>query len=162
VQYHLRCEIEDKLLSFLNIKRMPNPHFLPYNGIFKNKTYDFVIKIDNLSIFDPNGNTRKLIPKSNNEFYVERLPVIIRFISSELIIMAGMQIIEKWTEIGLEYKKLIFWIKLCTPQLRITNGNCSPPVRRFGLRKTPVGLTPFVVFCLRHIWGRGHLLRKVL
>ena len=31
-----------------------------------------------------------------------------------------------------------------------------------GLRKTTVGLTPFMWFCLRHSLGRGHLLRKVL
>ena len=28
--------------------------------------------------------------------------------------------------------------------------------------KTVVGLEALVRFCLRHIWGRGHLLRKVL
>jgi hypothetical protein len=26
--------------------------------------------------------------------------------------------------------------------LRLTNGNCSPPVRRFGFHKTPFGLRP--------------------
>jgi hypothetical protein len=32
----------------------------------------------------------------------------------------------------------------------------------FGLRKTAVGLSPFVRFSLRHIWGRGSMLRIAL
>ena len=46
--------------------------------------------------------------------------------------------------------------------LHITNGNSFTALRRFGLRKTAVGLKSFMQFCLRHIWGRRHLLRKVL
>jgi len=39
--------------------------------------------------------------------------------------------------------------------LRITNGNCSPPVRRFGLRKTAVGLRPLYGFSPPHFAVAG-------
>ena len=50
---------------------------------------------------------------------------------------------------------------------RLTNGNCSPPIRRFGFRKTPFGLTPSAVFCSTTFcqpWSRtkGSMLHKPL
>ena len=46
--------------------------------------------------------------------------------------------------------------------LRLTNGNCSPPVRRFGLQKTAVGAKRLCAVFLRHILRFLVLLRKPL
>ena len=43
------------------------------------------------------------------------------------------------------YENIVI-IMLAQQNHRITNGKCSPPIRRFGLRKTAVGLAPFVRF----------------
>jgi len=42
-----------------------------------------------------------------------------------------------------------------TPLLRITYGNCSPPIRRFGFRKTAVGLRPLCGFTPPHFAVAG-------
>jgi len=38
---------------------------------------------------------------------------------------------------------------------RITNGNCSPPIRRLGFRKTAVGLRPLCGFAPPHFAVAG-------
>jgi len=48
------------------------------------------------------------------------------------------------------------------PTHRITNGICSAPIRRFGLRKTPVGLSALCGVFLRHIFAVAGTLRVPL
>jgi len=45
---------------------------------------------------------------------------------------------------------------------RITNGNCSPPIRRFGLRKTAVGQRPLCGFTTPHFAVAGLCYAKSL
>jgi hypothetical protein len=93
---------EDEMLSFLEINRIPGPDALPQNGVYKNELSGFVIKVDGLSFIDPTGQTRKLFPKSQNEFYVDWLPTVLRF-ENEKIIISGSQICERWTATGMVY-----------------------------------------------------------
>ena len=97
---------EDEMLSFLDINRIPNPDALPQDGVYANEALGYVIKVDGLSFIDPTGQTRKLHPKSQNEFYVDWLPTVLQF-EDEKIIISGSQISERWTTTGMVYKKRI-------------------------------------------------------
>ena len=95
---------EDEMLSFLDVNRIPNPDAFPQNGIYENEILGFVIKVDGLSFIDPTGQARKLFPKSQNEFYVDWLPTVLRFEDNRIII-SGSQICERWTTTGMIYSK---------------------------------------------------------
>lgn len=95
---------EAKMLSFLDLKLIPDINAYPKEGVYKNVDLGFDIRIDGLSMIDPTGKNRRLIPKSENEFYVEWLPVCILFQNDEIII-TGSQICERWTITGLRYRK---------------------------------------------------------
>ena len=69
-----------------------------------NKALGFVIKVDGMSIIDPNKNTRRLHPKTSNEFYVDWLPTTLRFEDNKIII-SGSQVVDHWTETGMIYEK---------------------------------------------------------
>ncbi|MDR3119773.1 MAG: hypothetical protein LBU58_00285, partial [Clostridiales bacterium] len=90
---------EDTMLSFLDVNRIPSPNIFPQNGVYTNEKLNFVIKIEGLSCIDPTGKTRKLFPKSHNEFYVDWLPTVLRF-DDKGIIISGSQIGERWTTTG--------------------------------------------------------------
>lgn len=96
---------EDEMLSFLNVNRIPSPDAFPQNGIYTNVNLGFVIRVDGLSITDPTEKTRKLFPKSHNEFYVDWLPTVLRF-EDKRIIISGSQICERWTTTGMIYSKI--------------------------------------------------------
>ena len=96
---------EDEMLSFLSVRRIPGPVAYPQNGVYKNEKLDFVISVDGLSFVDPTGQTRKLFPKSQNEFYVDWLPTILRFEDNNIVI-SGSQICERWTATGTTYCKI--------------------------------------------------------
>ncbi|MBO5473569.1 MAG: hypothetical protein J6A08_07280 [Lachnospiraceae bacterium] len=98
-------DLEDEMLSFLGVKRTPNIDACAPNGIYKNRELGYIIKVENLSIFDPNGTERKLTPKSQNEFYVDWLPVILRF-ENDRIVVAGSQIGDRWSTTGMQYDKV--------------------------------------------------------
>jgi hypothetical protein len=96
---------EDKMLSFLDANRIPSPDAFPQNGVYTNEALGFVISVDGLSCIDPIGQTRKLIPKSHNEFYIDWLPTVLRF-EDDKIIISGSQICERWTTTGMNYNKI--------------------------------------------------------
>ena len=97
---------ENKMLSFLELDNIPSPNFLPPNGVYRNEELNFEIIVDGLMIVDPDGSDKKLTPKTANEFYVERLPMILRFENSEQLIMSGLQICARWSNTGMVYKKI--------------------------------------------------------
>ncbi|MEA4823990.1 MAG: hypothetical protein VB111_07750 [Clostridiaceae bacterium] len=98
--------LEDEMLSFLDVNRIPSPNAFPQNGVYKNEALSFVIRVDGLSITDPTEKTRKIFPKTNNEFYVDWLPTILRFEDNRIII-SGSQICERWTTTGMIYDKIV-------------------------------------------------------
>ena len=97
--------LEEKMLSFLDIDRMPGPNALPQSGVYKNEAAGFVISVDGLSIMDPTGKERELLPKTDNEFYIDWLPTTLRFEESRIVI-SGSQICERWTATGTIYNKM--------------------------------------------------------
>ena len=95
---------EDKILSYLNVNRAQEPDAYPQNGVYFNEATGFEIIVDGLSITDPNGNVRPLYTKSQNEFYVDWIPTILRFENGKIII-SGSQTGNRWTETGTVYTK---------------------------------------------------------
>ena len=94
---------ENKMLSFLETKNIPSPEFYPPAGVYRNEEFNYEIIVDGLMIIDPDGNTKKLTSKTANEFYVECLPIILRFEGSKQIIMTGLQINARWSKTGMRY-----------------------------------------------------------
>ena len=93
----------NEMLSFLGLENKASPAFAPPNGTYKNEALGYSIVVDGLTMTDPEGNSRALAPKSENEFYVECLPVILRFEKQGQLVISGMQIIAPWTTTGLIY-----------------------------------------------------------
>jgi len=96
---------ENKMLSFLEIERISSLKFFPPNGVYRSDELNYEIIVDGLMIIDPDGNNKRLTPKTVKEFYVECLPIILRFEDSEHIIMSGTQINAPWSTTGMVYKK---------------------------------------------------------
>ena len=94
---------EKEMLSFLGIEYISSPNILPKNGVYRNDKLNLEIIIDGLTMKDPFGNVRKLIPKSDAEFYIDCLPMILRF-EEEQITVKGVQIPDRWTKTGTAYK----------------------------------------------------------
>ena len=92
------------MLSFLGVRRMPGPDAFPPSGVYVQEALGFVMRVDGLTMTDPTGKIRKLFPKSQNEFYVDWLPTVLRF-EDEKIIVSGWQICEQWTTTGMVYGK---------------------------------------------------------
>lgn len=97
--------LEDEILSFLGIERKPSPIAFPQSGIYKNEALGYIIRVDGLSITDPTGQMRTLLPKKCNEFYVDWLPTVLRFEDNKIII-SGSQICEQWTTRGMIYDRI--------------------------------------------------------
>ena len=96
---------EDEILSFFNLTRRPSPEAVLPAGVYVNEALGFVIKVEGLSFTDPTGQTRKLLPKSVNEFNVDWLPTVLRF-ESDQVVITGSQICERWTATGTVYRKV--------------------------------------------------------
>lgn len=97
--------LENEMLSFLGIGRRLGPEAFPVNGVYRNEALGFVIRVDGLSMTDPTGKARTLIPKSQNAFYVDWLPTVLRFEDRQIVI-SGAQICEHWTKTGMVYRKI--------------------------------------------------------
>lgn len=97
---------ENEMLSFLGIERLPLPNVYPPSGDYKNEALGYKISVDGLVMTDPTDNQkRKLYPKSHNEFYVDWLPVVLRFDNNSIVI-AGSQVADRWTTTGMVYHKI--------------------------------------------------------
>ncbi len=95
---------EDQMLSFLDVHRIKGSKAFPPDGVYINEALGYVIEVNGLTIIDPCGDTRKLFPKSQTEFYVDWLPVVLQFNDDKITIM-GSQICERWTTTGMIYSK---------------------------------------------------------
>jgi hypothetical protein len=59
-----------------------------------------------LLLKDPEGNIRRLMPKTWGEFYIQSLPAILKFENADKIVISGEQICERWTTLGTEYNRV--------------------------------------------------------
>jgi len=96
---------ENMMLSFLEIENIPCLEFFPLNGVYRNVEFGYEIIVDRLTIIDPDGNRKKLTPKTADEFYAECLPMILRF-ETEQLVMTGLQINAHWSTTGMRYVKV--------------------------------------------------------
>ena len=94
---------ETKILSFLKTERKTISNILPPNGVYRNEMLGIEIEVNGLSIKDPYKKIRSLVPKSECEFYVECLPVVLCFNNAEQITISGEQIAERWTTLGTQF-----------------------------------------------------------
>lgn len=99
------ADLEDGMLSFLDVGRIPDIEACAPDGIYKNNELGYSMKVENLSVVDPDGEERKLTPKSQNEFYVDWLPVILRFENGGLVV-AGSQTCDRWSATGMQYDRI--------------------------------------------------------
>lgn len=98
---------EEEQLSFLNIKNIQGLNTqCCNNGIYRNEEMNTEIKIEEGDLIDGWGNHRKLIQKSNCEFYIYNLPITIKFINEDNFKIQGQQISERWTTTGKVYKRV--------------------------------------------------------
>ena len=110
---HLTSFFDEAVLTYEEysdfLKKYPKTvDILNKIAVFRKSTIgiDLLDVVDGLTIKDPNGDMRELIPKSETEFYVGRLPTILRFDAGQIMI-TGVQIPERWTTAGTIYKKLV-------------------------------------------------------
>lgn len=97
---------EHDMLEFLDIKLTSSPEIAMYTGVYKSDHPGFQLEVSNLVLTDPCGNVRTLIPKAPNEFYIQYLPVVLRFESADKIVISGEQICERWTTLGTVYTRV--------------------------------------------------------
>lgn len=98
---------EEEQLSFLNLENLQSSKAqCRYSGTYRNEEMDTEIKIEKGDLIDCWGNHRKLIPKSNCEFYIYNLPITIKFINQDNIQIEGQQLNERWTTVGANYSSL--------------------------------------------------------
>ncbi len=96
---------ERKILSFIEIAYKPDMATIPPRGVYTNTQLHFEIEIDGYNMKDPGGTNRRLIPKSEDAFYVEGLPVIIQFNKTGTVTVVDGQINKRWTSLGTQFIK---------------------------------------------------------
>jgi len=85
---------------------MEIPSLFLKNGKYINKKLGYEITIENMVLIDPSGAKKRMYPKAENEFYIENLPVVLQFIEPDTLKIAGEQLCDRWTTLGLEYKRV--------------------------------------------------------
>lgn len=98
--------LEERMLSFLGLERAANHRAFPPDGIYRNEELGFELEVKGLSLTDPTGKERALIAQSDRAFYVDCLPVILRFDETGGATVCGDQICERWTTTGSRFVKV--------------------------------------------------------
>ena len=98
---------EDEMLGLFDIERVEISAHKASDGTFENAERGFSFTIKDNVMQDPEGVERRLTPKSQDEFFVEGIPTILRFIGDNSIRLLGRQIMAQWTETGAVYTKKI-------------------------------------------------------
>lgn len=99
-------EYEHAMLEFLGVKPASSPEVNTYVGVYRNECLGFQLEVNGLTLTDPNGTVRRLIPKAPGEFYVQYLPTVLKLDNIDKIVISGEQICERWTTSGMEYSRV--------------------------------------------------------
>ena len=94
---------EDEMLGLLDIHRVDIPAYRAMDGTFVNAEHGFSFTIRDSVMNDPEGVQRQLIPRSQEEFFVEGIPTVLQLSDEGSIRLLGRQIIPQWTETGTVY-----------------------------------------------------------
>ena len=98
-------EYVNQLMKFLDIEYIHPPNgTYPTGKYYNEKLNKYLEVIDNIC-HTPDGGKKRLIAKSETEFYILDIPVILRATEDSLII-EGEQLCDQWTTKGTLYKKL--------------------------------------------------------
>lgn len=96
---------EEKMLAFLGLERKPGIPAIPPDGVYVSDAPGFAIEIEGLTMKDPGGAVRRLVPQTENTFYVEGLSTVLRFTGDGVLEIADGQLHRRWTTLGLQYRK---------------------------------------------------------
>ncbi|MBS4172230.1 hypothetical protein [Bacillus sp. FJAT-49736] len=75
-------------------------------GKYVNEEHEFEIMLEGSFMIDPTGTRKSLYKKTEKEYYVENLPVILYLDTPDKLVIKGEQLCDRWTTLGLEYKKI--------------------------------------------------------
>ncbi|MGV3464166.1 MAG: hypothetical protein ACO1OT_02600 [Heyndrickxia sp.] len=95
-----------RILNAVSIEQMELPSSFLHNGKYTNKKLGYEMTIKNMVLMDPSGAKKRIYPKANNQFYIENLPVVLHLADPETLIIAGEQLCDRWTTLGLKYKRV--------------------------------------------------------
>jgi hypothetical protein len=98
-------EYVDLLMNFFNLSYIDHPSAIFPTGTYFNVELNQKIEIIDDFFLCPDGGRKRLIPKSESEFYLNDLPVIIRY-KNDRIIMDGEQVGGRWTTRGTIFQKV--------------------------------------------------------
>ncbi|BBH24414.1 hypothetical protein Back11_57590 [Paenibacillus baekrokdamisoli] len=98
-------EYVDLLLNFMDLSYIDPPKVVFPSGTYFNVELNQHIEIVGKYIVTPDGGRKHLEPKSDTEYYLHDLPVVIR-LDENGIIIEGEQICDKWTTKGTVFQKV--------------------------------------------------------
>lgn len=98
-------EYVKELLKFYHLDDIASPTFPFPNGRYFNEELGKSIEISNEICLTPDGGQKKLLAKSENEFYINDLPVILRY-SNDCLVIEGEQLCDRWTTTGTIFEKV--------------------------------------------------------
>jgi hypothetical protein len=109
----LRLEISEgnwneyvkELLKFYHLDDIASPTFPFPNGRYFNEKLGKSIEINYEICLTPDGGKKKLFAKSEYEFYINDLPVILRY-SNDCLVIEGEQLCDRWTTTGTIFTKV--------------------------------------------------------
>jgi hypothetical protein len=95
------------IMSFLRLKEInkEDTNVIYPIGTYENKELNLKLEVHEKFFIDPYGKKKQIIARKENDFYIEDLPVILRFEKNRIII-AGEQLIDRWTTSGMEFMKV--------------------------------------------------------
>jgi len=99
---------QHSLLQFLDLSYIESDHKqgLYTSGRYYNSIIDQKVEIAEDYFITPSGGRKRILPRSNTEFGLSDIPVIIQIYDENLII-TGEQLCERWTTKGTVYSKIV-------------------------------------------------------
>jgi hypothetical protein len=94
-----------ELLKFYHLEFKETPTVPFPNGSYFNEKLGKFIQIQNDTCLTPDGGKKKLFANSENEFYFNDLPVILRY-SNDSLVIEGEQLCDRWTTTGTVFTKV--------------------------------------------------------
>lgn len=102
-------EFEPRMLAFLGLTRLPYIESEMDEGEYSNNDLGLHLEVrqegEGYILIDPNGSKHTLIPRTSTEYYINDLPVILKFPRVGEIVIDGACLTSRWTEKGLIFRR---------------------------------------------------------
>ncbi|MFB9750451.1 hypothetical protein ACFFNY_02610 [Paenibacillus hodogayensis] len=95
----------DEMLTFFNLDDVESPEATFPNGTYRNDKLQQQLLVRDNILLTPHGAHKKLLPKSEHEFYISDIPVTLGW-TGDSIIIGGEPICERWTTWGTVFDKI--------------------------------------------------------